>query len=117
MTSSGAVDLALGILDHQLLDAEGRRCGKIDDLELEGIRDGRPVVAAIVSGPAGWRGRGRLGRLATRLASGATAHIPWTEVAEVRSAVVLRRKAGDYGLGQGDDRARPWVERLPGSSL
>ena len=38
------LDLALGVLDHQLLDADGRRCGKVDDLELEGIREGDEVA-------------------------------------------------------------------------
>ena len=33
---SEELDLALGILDHQLLDCEGRRCGKVDDLAIEG---------------------------------------------------------------------------------
>jgi hypothetical protein len=29
----------------------------------------------------------------------------------------LRRPAVEYGLGRGDDRARQWVERIPGSGL
>jgi hypothetical protein len=117
MTSSGRVDLALGILDHQLLDREGRRCGKVDDLELEGVADGRPRVSAIVTGPGGLRGRGRLGRLVARLSRGRTVLIPWADVAEVRSGVQLRRSAKELRLGRGDDRARAWVERIPGSSL
>ena len=114
MSVRGDIDLALGILDHQLLDSEGRRCGKVDDLELEGIREGRPVVAAILTGRGAWRGRGWLGRL---LAHGQTRAIPWDEVAEVRSGVQLRRTARELRLGQGDDRAARWVERIPGSSL
>jgi hypothetical protein len=108
------VDLALGILDHQLLDSEGRRCGKVDDLELAGVRDGKPVVATILTGRGAWQGRGWLGRL---LARGETRRIPWGEVEEVRSGVRLRRTAGELGLGRGDDRAARWIERIPGSSL
>jgi len=33
---SDSIDLGLNVLDHQLLDSEGRRCGKVDDLALDG---------------------------------------------------------------------------------
>jgi sporulation protein YlmC with PRC-barrel domain len=111
------IDLGLGILDHQLVDSEGRRCGKVDDLELEGVRDGSPRVVAILSGPPAWHGRGLLGRLAAALASGRAVRIPWEEVAEVGAAVELRRTAEELGLGRGDDRALRLVERIPGASL
>ena len=117
MTSADTVDLALGVLDHQLLDSEGRRCGKVDDLELEGVAQGRPKVVAIVTGPGGLRGRGWLGRLTARLSRSQTVVVPWAEVEEVRSGVQLRKAAKELRLGLGDDRARPWVERIPGSSL
>ena len=111
------IDLGLGILDHQLLDSEGRRCGNVDDLELEGVRDGSPRVVAILSGPPAWRGRGRLGRLAAWLARGELVRIPWEEVAAVKAHVELRKTAAELGLGKGDDRLRPYVEKIPGSSL
>jgi hypothetical protein len=117
MNVSGDVDIALGILDHQLIDADERRCGKVDDLDIEGIGDGRPRVASIVSGPDGWRGRGRIGRLCAFFARGRTITIRWEDVDEVRADVHLRRRAEELGLGAGDDRARAWVERIPGSSL
>jgi sporulation protein YlmC with PRC-barrel domain len=115
MKASGPIDLGLGLLDHQLVDADGRRCGKVDDLELEGVAEGKPRVAAILVGPPAWRGRGSLGRLAAALARGRLVRVPWSEVAEVHSGVALRKPARDLRLGHGDDRARPFVERLPGS--
>lgn len=115
MSVAGPIDLALGVLDHQLLDSEGRRCGKVDDLELEGVSDGKPHVTAIVSGPPAWSGRGWLGRMAAALTRGDTVRIAWDEVEEIDSAVRLRRTAKDLRLGRGDDRARPWVSRMPGS--
>jgi hypothetical protein len=111
------LDLALGVLDHQLVDVDGRRCGKVDDLELEGIGGDDPRVTAILTGPAAWRGRGRLGHVAAALARGALVRIPWTEVAEVRSSVRLRKTARELRLATGDDRAARLVEKLPGSSL
>jgi sporulation protein YlmC with PRC-barrel domain len=110
------IDLGLGLLDHQLLDSHGRRCGKVDDLELEGIATGEPRVAAILVGAPAWRGRGLLGRFASRLAGGRLVHIPWSDVGEVGSGVVLKRTARELRLARGDERARRIVERLPGSS-
>jgi hypothetical protein len=112
---SDELDLGLGILDHQLLDGEDRRCGKVDDLELEGVREGRPRVAELLSGPPAWRGRGRLGRLASRLAGGRMRHVDWSEVVEVHAAIELRKPAAEYGLGAGDDRSRRWVDWIPGA--
>jgi sporulation protein YlmC with PRC-barrel domain len=115
MSVAQDLDLGLGLLDHQLVDSEGRRCGNVDDLELEGVREGSPTVAAILVGPPVWRGRGWLGRLASLLASGQTVRVPWEEVEKVDSAVHLRKTARELRLGRGDDRARRWVEWIPGS--
>jgi sporulation protein YlmC with PRC-barrel domain len=107
------VDLAVGLLDHQLIDRDGRRCGNVDDLELD--LKGEPRVEAILVGPPVWRNRGLLGRLFAWLSRGRTVRVPWTEVEKVDSAVRLRKTAPEYGLGRGDDRLRPWIERIPGS--
>ena len=113
---SESVDLGLGILDHQLLDRDGRRCGKVDDLAIEGGEDETPEVVAILAGPGTWATRaGRLGRFAGWIGGGARVRIPWSEAAEVHSHVQLKKTAADYGLGRGDDRWRKLVERIPGS--
>jgi sporulation protein YlmC with PRC-barrel domain len=115
MSGPEQVDVGLGLLDHQLVDSEGRRCGNVDDLELEGLQEGRPRVSAILVGPPVWRGRGRLGRLAAFVARGETVRVPWEEVDKIESAVHLRKTARELRLGRGDDRARKWVEWIPGS--
>ena len=115
MTSSRELDLALGVLDHQLVDSEGRRCGNVDDLELEGVAEGSPRVSAILTGPPVWKGRGWLGRLSALLAWGPMVRIPWEEVEKIDSAVHLKKTARELRLGRGDDRARRWVEWIPGS--
>ena len=94
---SETIDVGLGLLDHQIVDSEGRRCGKVDDLELEGVREGKPVVAAILVG------RRR------------QVHVPWDRVEKVDSAVHLKGNAGELRLGRGDDRLRRFVERIPGA--
>jgi len=108
------INLALGLLDHQLVDSEGRRCGNVDDLELDFGKD-LPRVKAILVGPPVWRNRGFLGRLAASLSRARTVHVPWAEVEKIEAAVHLRKTAREYGLGRGDDRLRSWVEWIPGS--
>jgi hypothetical protein len=111
------IDLGLGVLDHQLVDRDGRRCGNVDDLELDlEHRDG-PCVTAILVGPGAWARRGRLGRLLAALTDGSVSRVPWSEVREVRAGVRLAKTAPEYGLGAWDDALKPFVERLPGSQL
>jgi|SRR6187402_2991501 hypothetical protein len=110
------LDLGLGLLDHQLIDCDGRRCGNVDDLAIEGGPGEPAVVVAIYAGPGAWRRRaGWLGRLAAWIGGGKFVRVPWEEVAGVESHIRLKRTAPEYGLGRGDDRARAWVERLPGA--
>ena len=109
------IDLAFGVLDHQIVDADGRRCGKVDDLAIEGGPGEPAAVSTILVGPGAWKGRGWLGRLASRLAGDDYVRVPWEAVGDVKSAVELTKNARELGLGRGDDRARRWVERLPGS--
>ena len=115
---SEELDLGLAVLDHQLLDVDGRRCGNVDDLAIEGGPGERAEVVAIYSGPGAWRERGWiLGRLAAWLGRGQVVRVPWEEVTEVASHVRLKKEASEYALGRGDDRARTWIERLPGANL
>jgi sporulation protein YlmC with PRC-barrel domain len=110
------IDLGLNLLDHQLLDAEGRRCGKVDDIVLEGAPGGDIEMVAILSGPGVWRGRaGLIGRVAAWLGGGGRVRIPWDEVDQVGPHVKLRKRAEELGLGRGDDRLRPYIEKIPGS--
>jgi hypothetical protein len=113
---SRTVDLGLQVVDHQLLDAEGRRCGNVDDLALEGGPGEKLEVVAIFSGPGVWRRRaGLVGRFAAWIGGGRVVRIPWEEVAEVSSHVKLRKRAAELGLGRGDDRLRPFISKIPGA--
>jgi hypothetical protein len=110
------IDLGLLLVDHQLLDRDGRRCGNVDELDLEG-GPGEPLeVVAIVSGPGTWRRRaGWIGRLASRIGGGETVRVPWEDVDQVAAHVKLNKRAETLGLGRGDDRLRPYIEKIPGA--
>jgi sporulation protein YlmC with PRC-barrel domain len=106
------VHIGKDVLDHQLLDKDGRRCGNVDDLAIE-----ENEVVAIWSGPGTWPQRaGRLGRLAGWIGGSRRIRIPWDEVEKVDSAVHLKRAAPDYGLGRGDDRLEPYLRKIPGAN-
>jgi sporulation protein YlmC with PRC-barrel domain len=114
MSKVTEVDIALSVLDHQLIDSEGENCGKVDDLEISGLDGDSPEIVEIIVGGNAWRTRGLLGRLAARL-SGNAVHVPWSEVDSVTSVVTLKRSAAELRLNRGDDRWAALVGKLPGS--
>ena len=113
---SRTIVLGLQLVDRQLLDSEDRRCGNVDDLALEGGPGEKLEVVAFFSGPGVWRRRaGVIGRFAAWIGGGSIVRIPWEEVTEVSSHVKLRKRAEELGLGRGDDRLRPLIEKIPGA--
>ena len=113
------MELHLGrnLLDHQLLDRDGRRCGNVDDLAIEGGPGETAEVVAVLVGPGYWRQRSRrIGRLAGWLGGSKRTRVPWQEVTAVDSGVRLRGTAAEYGLGAPDDRLRPLLEKIPGAN-
>ena len=114
MSKTVEIDIALAVLDHQLVDRDGRNCGKVDDLEISGLDSDSPEVVEILVGGNAWRARGILGRLLARLAGNAV-QVPWSEVDSVSSAVTLKRSAAELRLNRGDARWEAVISRLPGS--
>jgi sporulation protein YlmC with PRC-barrel domain len=117
MSREDPIFVAHRLLDEQILDSEGRRCGRVDDIELRGSP---PRITALLVGEGLYPRRlpARLRGLARRLAGperwGANAlRIPWEEVDEIGIAVRLRGKAEELGLGGGDNPDRWLVKRLP----
>jgi sporulation protein YlmC with PRC-barrel domain len=100
---SDEVFIAHRLLDEQIVDSDGNRCGRVDDIELSGSP---PRITALLVGEGLYPRRlpRRLRQLARRLAGaevwGANAlRIPWEEVDELGAAVRLRRKAEELGRG------------------
>ena len=109
-------DIGLHVLDHQILDKNGRRCGNVDDLAIEGGAVETPEVVAILVGPGYWGARaGWIGRLAGWIGGNGKVRVDWSEVERVDSAVRLKNDATTLGLGAGDDRLRPYLDKIPGA--
>jgi sporulation protein YlmC with PRC-barrel domain len=116
------VDLVYGVLDEQIVDVDGRRCGRVDDVELVGGPGGPLQVAGLLSGPGAYPDRlpRRLRGVACRLfgsdvRGSRVRRIPWQQVEEVASRVTLRGRAEDLGLGTPDLALGRWFDRLPGA--
>jgi hypothetical protein len=111
-------DVGYWLLDDQIVDSEGGRCGRVDDVEFEGGPGKPATMVAIRTGPGAARRRfpSRL-RWLGRLFPDVEVRVPWSEVAEIDVVVELKKPARDYGLGAGDRQARKLVERIPGAEL
>jgi len=109
------IDIGLRVLDHQLLDSEDVRCGKVDDVLFEEGADGALMVTALLTGPRAQRRRlpKWLRRMAGWIGRDVEHRVPWEHVAAMSSVIELNRSAEELGLGDGDRRLRPVVERLP----
>jgi len=102
-------DLAYRILDVQLVDVDGRRCGRVDDIELSGGVGAPLRLEALLSGRGVYPARlaPRLRRLGEPLFGrpvlGRTVQrVPWTAVEDVQASVLLREPASELGLARGD---------------
>ena len=116
------MDLAYRILDDQLVDVDGRRCGRADDIEFEGGLGEPPRLYAIISGSGSWHRRfpRRLRGIGARVfgsgVSGADViRVPWDQVDDISSVLRLSARASELGLAQGDDRDALFVAKLPKS--
>ena len=116
------MDLVYRVLDDQLVDVDGRRCGRVDDLEFDGGPGEQPRLSAILSGSGMWHRRmPRVLRTAgarifgTGVLGEDVIRIPWEQVDDIGSVVKLRAKASELGLAQGDDRDALFVAKFPRS--
>jgi sporulation protein YlmC with PRC-barrel domain len=116
------MDLVYRVLDDQLVDVDGRRCGRVDDLEFDGDLGAPPRLFAILSGNGIWHRRlpRRLRPIGERVfgpgVMGAdVVRVPWEQVERIDTVITLKAKARDLGLGRGDDRMAERVGKLPDS--
>jgi sporulation protein YlmC with PRC-barrel domain len=105
------VDLALRLMDDQIIDSEGARCGRVDDVELSGGVGQATSVAALLLGPAAWPGRlpSPFAAAVRPFVSGAMYRVDWDAVQDVSTTVKLSRTAAELGLGARDGRNARWV--------
>jgi hypothetical protein len=111
------IELLRDVLDHEIIDVDGVRCGIVDDIELAEQGGKAPVVAAVLVGPGAWAPRlpAVLAVVSRWLSGTATTRVAWDEVAELGQALKLKRRASELGLGIVDRRTSRWLRSVPGS--
>jgi sporulation protein YlmC with PRC-barrel domain len=120
--SANRMDLVYRILDDQMVDVDGRRCGRVDDLEFDGDLGDPPKLHAILSGSGTWHQRfprpfRSLGArmFGTGVSGSDVIRVPWSRVDDISSVIKLQAKASELGLAQGDDRDALFVAKFPKS--
>jgi len=112
-----AFEVAYKLLDAELVDSDGWRCGRVDDLEIHGEPGSPAHLAGILSGPGAYSDRVPRGirRLTARILGEDLVRVPWDAVEDIAETVRLKRRREDLGLGSGDTAAARVVARIPGS--
>jgi sporulation protein YlmC with PRC-barrel domain len=120
------LDLALHLLDRQVLDTDGGMVCNVDDVDITVPEGGGPAyVTAILSGPGalGPRIGGLLGqwmvaahRHLGRARQDAPDRIGFELVTEIGSSIVVARTRGELEVGLGEDLVRDYlIDRIPGA--
>ena len=107
------------LMDLQLVAADDREIGRVDDLEVAIDEVGIPVLTAVLCGPEALAGRvsPRLVTVIRRLFRGRfDGRIELSEVVDFGLTIRLRRPAADYPVGQSDGWiAEHILRRIPGA--
>lgn len=125
MSAGRIIDVHLDLLDKQVVDSDGRMCGKVDDVELTSQGGGAVLVTALLVGPIALAPRfgGRMGTWLASLARHTAGDldrpphsVAMAHVIEIDSVIKLDVTRFDLDLVQGDQ----WVAdhiigRLPGA--
>ena len=113
MKPDGAIKLVGELLDLPLLDAEGKYCGVVDDVELSGGAGKELRLKALLVGPGAYRGR--LPKWAMWLVGAAAGdrviRVPLDKVRAIDSVVHLICAGRDLGLGKSEQAANRWIPR------
>lgn len=117
MMADDQLDLAYRLLDLDLVDSEGVRCGKVDDLEIEGEPGEAAYVSAVLHGGAtlGDRLPRRIRKLGARVFRGKVRRVEWSQVSNFDATVELDGRAEDLDLGRGDRAAASLISWIPGA--
>jgi sporulation protein YlmC with PRC-barrel domain len=105
------IKLVSQLLDLPLVDKDGRWCGVVDDVELQGSAGKQTRIKALMVGPGAYKGRmpAWLFGLVRRIAGDRIARVPVKSIERIASAVHLNCTAEQVGLHVTEDRVRSWI--------
>jgi sporulation protein YlmC with PRC-barrel domain len=111
MNPDSPIKIVSELLDLPLCDSEGKYCGIVDDVELDGDAGGKLKLDALLVGPGAYAGR--LPRWATwlakKIAGKRLTRVPMNKVRSIESAVLLECPARELGLHKSETAAGKWM--------
>ena len=113
MKPTGPLKLISQLIDLPLLDKDGRWCGVVDDVELEGRAGEATRIKALLVGPGAYQARmpGWLYWFVEKIAGNRISRVPLDDIATISSAVHLKCSAEEVGLHRVEDKIRAWIPR------
>lgn len=113
MRRDSPIKIVSQLLDLPLIDKEGRWCGVVDDVELDGKAGKETRIGALLVGPGAYDGRlpGWALWLVRKIAGDRVARVPFDRVENIASAVHLNCRAEDVKLDLAEDEASRWIPR------
>jgi sporulation protein YlmC with PRC-barrel domain len=111
MTPDSSMKLVSELLDLPLYDTEGKYCGIVDDVELQGGPGKELQLKALLIGPGAYSGRMPAWAMwiVEKLAGNRLTRVPMDKVRTIQSAVRLECPGRDLGLQRGDVAAGKWL--------
>jgi sporulation protein YlmC with PRC-barrel domain len=127
MADARSLQAGLSLLDRQLVDRDGKLCGKVDDLELTPLEGSNDLyVSAVLTGPGalhtrhGWTGAGRWLRKLVRSQDPERdrGRIPFGRVTSIDNHVALSSTADELATDDTERWVRDHIVRhIPGSNV
>lgn len=118
MAPSEFTRLGLRILDEQLVDADGRRCGRVEDLELDAVPGLPARVTGFLCGATAWQRR--LPQAMAELFPGdprGLKRVPWDCVEKIDNEIELRVSEDQLQSAAEVEGAPLYLSQLLGSQV
>jgi sporulation protein YlmC with PRC-barrel domain len=113
MKPDAPLKLVSQLLDLPLVDKDGRWCGVVDDVELQGSAGKETRIKALLVGPGAYKGRmpGWMYWIVRKVAGDRIARVPVKSIDRIASAVHLNCTAEVLKLHVVEDEVRRWIPR------
>ena len=113
MRRDSPIKLVSQLLDLPLIDKNGRWCGVVDDVELDGTPGKETAIKALLVGPGAYEARlpGWAFWLVRKIAGDRIARVPFDRVENIASAVHLNCTAEEVKLDLTEDRLSRWIPK------
>lgn len=113
MRPSDPIKLVAELLDLPIQDKDGRYCGIVDDVELQGSAGKEMRIAALLVGPGAYEGRlpGWCYWFVRKIAGDRIARVDIGKVEQIRTVVKLNCRAEEAKLHSVENKVRGWIPK------